>query len=441
MKNKLIVYSRAVILSTTALGLIFVGVPAKADQTFLFSDDLSTQFDVDQSQTSAKFNSGRFSTADDSVSSAVVSKVIANPFKAIVSARLDVSVNVPSGTRVVYYLSNNNGFRWMQVNPSFTYTFDSAGDELRWKAVITRESPVVSSAYIDSVNITYTVSDSITPSPYSPSNSGRNGGSLATVLYGGNGDLNSFVCDSLSSLGLGCGAPQKVATPVYGGQSSLQPSTSAPQITPQEQPEQRAGIGNSLQASIANVTVKRTVSDDEVILVKVPANEKVKPTLGLNTNDAIFEIIRGQKHFIPTIDIFFDYGFDLSAVQSITHKDLEPFPRSKLVKAHKDKKRSYYITEGYMIRLIPNQRVFESYGDREEDTITISKKEFNFYPRNQYVFLENPLSANVFQIVNDGSKRYVVPQVMKRLRMNPEQIAPINQAQLDAYQNSNPIIF
>ena len=94
-----------------------------------------------------------------------------------------------------------------------------------------------------------------------------------------------------------------------------------------------------------------------------------------------------------------------------------------------------------MIRLIPNQRVFESYGDREEDIITISKKEFNFYPRNQYVFLENPLSANVFQIVNDGSKRYVVPQVMKRLRMNPEQIAPINQAQLDAYQNSNPIIF
>ena len=31
-----------------------------------------------------------------------------------------------------------------------------------------------------------------------------------------------------------------------------------------------------------------------------------------------------------------------------------------------------------MIRLIPNKRVFESYGDREEDIITISKKEWSF---------------------------------------------------------------
>ena len=94
-----------------------------------------------------------------------------------------------------------------------------------------------------------------------------------------------------------------------------------------------------------------------------------------------------------------------------------------------------------MIRLIPNKNIFESYGDREEDVITISKKEFNFYPRNQYVFLENPLSADAYQVVNDGSKRYVVPQVMKRLRMRQEQIAPINQFQLDAYQSGSPIIF
>ena len=94
-----------------------------------------------------------------------------------------------------------------------------------------------------------------------------------------------------------------------------------------------------------------------------------------------------------------------------------------------------------MIRLIPNKNVFESYGDREEDIITISKKEFNFYPRNQYVFLENPLNAAIYQIVDNGTKRYVVPQVMKRLRMKQEQIAPINQIQLDVYQNSQPIIF
>ena len=455
MKNKSSSNVKMSILSVVILSLIFIfiGLSANANQVFLFSDDLSAQFNINQSQTTAKFVSGRFYTADDSVSSAVVSKIVANPFKMIISARLDVSVSVPSGTTIVYYLSNNNGLRWTQVNPGYTYTFDSVGNELRWRVVIVRESPFLASAYLDNINITYTVSDSLTPSPSINSNQG----SLSTVIYGNGGDLNAFVCGILASIGSGCGSPQKTATPAYGQPNSRPAATLTP--APQEpssQPNRQANVGNNLQASIANVTVKRTASDDEVILVKVPVSVenqgsstvvgatndiKLKQTLGLSTNDAIFEIIRGQKHFIPTIDIFFDYGFDLSAVQSITHKDLEPFPRTKLVKVNGDKKKTYYITEGYMIRLIPNKNVFESYGDREEDIITISTKEFNFYPRNQYVFLENPLNAAIYQIVDNGTKRYVVPQVMKRLRMKQEQIAPINQIQLDVYQNSQPIIF
>ena len=428
---------KILLISTVVLSLVLTGTPVSADEVFLFSDDLSSHSDIDRGQTTAKLVSGRFYTADDSVSSAVASKVVANPSKVILSARLDVAASLPSGTRIIYYLSNNGGSRWTQVNPGYTYTFDSVGNELRWKAVITRESPVIASAYIDSVNITYTVSDSLIPS--SSINSNSNGGSLNTVRYGGGGDLNSFVCGALSSIGLGCGAPQRIATPVYG--QSYSQSSPVPQITSQEQPERQANIGNSLQASIANTTVKRTASDDEVILVKVPTVNGYKKTLGLETNDSLYEIIRGQKHFIPTVDIFFDYGFDLAAVQSVTHKDLEPFPRVKLVNVKSNGKKTYYITEGNMIRLVPNKNVFESYGDREEDIITISKKEFNFYPRNQYVFLENPLSADIFQIVNDGTKRYVVPQVTKRLRIGQDQIAPINQAQFDAYKNSSPIIF
>jgi len=439
MKIKLI--SGLIIASFLLVGVSTVS----ADQVFLFSDDLSFYSDIDRGQTVAKLVSGRFYTADDSVSSAVVSRVVANPSRAIISARLDVNQNIPSGSRIIYYLSNNNGSRWTQVNTGFTYTLDSVGNELRWRAVITRESPVIASAYIDSVNITYTVSDLIIPAPII-NGSGNNNGPLNTVIYGAGGDLTSFVCGALSSIGMGCGAPQKVATPVYGSSVASAPvSTSTPpQDNSQVKSNQQAGATDStgsLQASIANVAIKRTASDDEVILVKVPATNGVKQTLGLQTQDAIFEIIRGQKHFIPTVDIFFDYGFDLNAVQSVTHKDLEPFPRTKLVNVYKDKKSKYYITEGNMIRLIPNETVFDSYGDREEDMITISKKEFNFYPRSQYVFLENPLSADVYQIVDDGTKRFVVPQVMKRLRIEQYQIAPINKQQLDAYSNGVPIIF
>jgi len=445
MKNKRLARSRRFFLSISALGLLFIGVPVNADQVFLFSDNLSVKFDIDLSQTFAKSEFGRFYTADGSVSSAVVSKIVANPSRAIISARLDVNQNIPSSTRIIYYLSNNNGLKWTQVSTGFTYTFDSVGNQLRWRAVITRESPVIISAYVDSVNITYTVSDLIIPAPII-NGSGNNNGPLNTVIYGAGGDLTSFVCGALSSIGVGCGAPQRVTTPVYGlSVASVPVSTSIPsQDDSQARSSQQAsttGSTGSLQASIANITAKRTASDDDVILVKVPGTNGYKQTLGLSTNDAVFEIIRGQKHFIPTVDIFFDYGFDLAAVQSVTQKDLEPFPRAKLVNVYKKGKDNFYITEGYMVRLIPNKRVFESYGDREEDIITISKKEFNFYPRNQYVFMENPLNADVYQIVDDGTKRYVVPQVMKRLRIEQYQIAPINKQQLDAYSNGVPIIF
>lgn len=447
--NKLILYPATVILSLILWA--FIGSTAKADQIFLFSDDLYAQSDIDRSQTSAKFSGGRFYTADDSVSSIVASGVVANPTKVIISARLDVSAFMPSNARIIYYLSNDAGFKWTQVNPGFTYAFDSAGNELKWKAVITRESPLVASAYIDNINLTYMVSDSITPSPFLNSvNSVNNRRTADAVLYGGGGDLNSFVCDALSSLGLGCGASHKVdiqQIPILSPSEQQNRGSAISQSRPKVEREIGTDTTGSLQASIANITIKRSVSDDEVILIKVSilallkSKEKLRPTLGLNTDDAIFEIIKGQRHFIPTMDIFYDYGFDLKAVQSATQNDLERFPRAKLAKVYKDKKSNYYLTEGYMIRLIPNERVFQSYGDRKEDMITISKKEFNFYPRNQFVFLENPLTADVFQIVDNGTKRYIVPQVTQRLKINPEQIAPINKIQLDSYQNSIPVIF
>ena len=193
--------------------------------------------------------------------------------------------------------------------------------------------------------------------------------------------------------------------------------------------------------SISDISLTGTVSDDEVILVKTPAFGNIRPTIGLNGNEAIFEIIKGQKHFIPTLDIFHDYGFDLAAVQSMTQDELNAFTRVRLISVKSDKNKVYYVTENGAIRLIPNADVFESYGNREDDIITISDKELNFYPRNQYVFVENTLSKDIFQVSDNGIKRYVVPQVVQKLRITPEQVAPINKVQFEAYYYGKPIIF
>ena len=415
------------ILTGALLGGFFMAAPVKADQVFLFSDDLSFWSNIDTGQTSAKLSNGRFYTADDSVSSAVASDVVANPSKLIVSARLDVSVSIPSGANIIYYLSNNNGFRWTQVNPGFTYTFDSVGNELRWRAVIVRESPFAQSASVDQVNITYTVSDSLTPS----SSVFSGGGSFGPVALVGN-DLNAFVCSALSSLGLGCGGSVPAGyQPGTSGSGSVINSvfssgSTAPVNTPDNSSDNSVG-GSNLTAAIYTAGKKQEGSDS-VNLVRVKDKEE------------IYEIVGGKKHLIPTMDIFFDYGFKMEMVQDIAQKQLDKFPRIKLMQVTGNKKKTYYFTEGGMVRLIPDKNVFSSYGDREEDIIVISKKEFNFYPQNQFVFLENPLNRDVYQLVNGRVKRYLTQSAVRRMKLDPEQIAPINQTELATYKTDKPIV-
>jgi len=370
------------ILATMTL----TALPAKADQVFAFSEDLTSNYNLDMGQTGAKISGGRAFTADDSVSSGITSDVIANPSKAIISARLDVSDDIPSNTRIIYYISNNNGQRWMQVNPGYTYSFDSVGNQLRWKAVIAKESLLVGSAYIDSVYLAYTVSDTLAVNSNNTYNNyAYNGSGISNT----GDDVNSLVCNVLSLVGL--------------------------------------GNNSNLAATIFTAGEKQEGSDS-VNLVRV----KNQPE--------IYEIVGGKKHLIPTMDIFYDYGFKLEWVQDITQKQLDKFPRIKLMQVTGDKKKTYYFTEGGMIRLVPDKNVFNSYGDREEDIIIISKKEFNFYPQNQFVFLENPLNRDVFQIIQGNTKRYLTPQAVKRMKIDSEQIAPINQTELATYKTAKPIV-
>ncbi len=93
-----------------------------------------------------------------------------------------------------------------------------------------------------------------------------------------------------------------------------------------------------------------------------------------------------------------------------------------------------------MLSLSPDCKVSQSYGDRDEDIIVISKKEFNFYPQNQFVFLWGSLYKDVFQIVN-GKKRYVTPMAVERMNIRSDDIAPVNETELTYYKMGSPIVF
>ncbi len=157
-------------------------------------------------------------------------------------------------------------------------------------------------------------------------------------------------------------------------------------------------------------------------------------------NTTIYAIINGQKHLIPTVDVLNLYNYKPEFIRSISQADLNKYPRVSLVKAKGDSKHIYYLTEGGMLRLMPSDKVIDSYGMRKQDAITISRQEFNYYPQNQYIFLENPLNRDVFQIIGGTGKRYLTPMAVTRLGIASEQIAPVNQFEMDTYKILAPVV-
>lgn len=226
-------------------------------------------------------------------------------------------------------------------------------------------------------------------------------------------DPNAMVCEALGRIGIGCGTSQ--TTPQV-----------TPSATPSPSPTSTGNNNSNLTATIFNSGSKSKRGD--IVLVRVIGQTE------------IYEIIGGKKHLIPTKDIFYDYGFRDELIQNITVEELNRYPRIKLVKVEGDKKKKYYLTEGQMVRIIPNKKIADSYGDREEDVIVISKKEFNYYPPDQFVFLERPLKRDIFQIVN-GKKRYLTPMAIRRMKIRDIDVAPVNETELTYYKTGSPIVF
>lgn len=209
---------------------------------------------------------------------------------------------------------------------------------------------------------------------------------------------------------------------VFGGSSSNSSSTS-PQSS---SPKSTSFFGNLFGGTSSNP-------------VAMDANGHAI-TLATADNINIYAIIAGKKHLIPNTDMLAQYNYAPSEVQFISQDQLNKYPTANLLMVKGDTKHIYFLTGSGMTRLIPSQKVMDSYGDRAEDAITISAKEFNFYPQNQYIYLENPLNRDVFQVVGGTGKRYLTPMAVMRLGITIDQVAPVNQTEMDSYKILAPVV-
>ncbi|MBI2626911.1 MAG: hypothetical protein HYW77_01590 [Parcubacteria group bacterium] len=146
----------------------------------------------------------------------------------------------------------------------------------------------------------------------------------------------------------------------------------------------------------------------------------------------VYEIIQGQKHLIPNNVIFEDYGFDSRTIRLVTQRELNLWPRAKILHQIGDTK-IWYLTEVGYVRLVPNREVFISYGDRIEDVIQVSPLELAFYPRVKYIHLEDGEDNRIWLI--EGATKYPInPLAFLRLRIKFIEIAPVNQKEFDFYK-------
>lgn len=180
--------------------------------------------------------------------------------------------------------------------------------------------------------------------------------------------------------------------------------------------------GSALGANLSS-SLKKTYGINDIILVRAPKSPE------------IYRIINGKRFLIPNTKVFYSYGFRLNDIISMSKEKIFSYPRVKIIRVV-DNKNNYYLTDSGMTRKVPNQKVFNSYGDRIEDIVTVNKTEFSMYPTNYFIFNEDAHIAGTkispYRITLT-TKKLMSEGELKKFPVRDAMVAPVNQTEFDFY--------
>jgi len=150
----------------------------------------------------------------------------------------------------------------------------------------------------------------------------------------------------------------------------------------------------------------------------------------------VYRIIGGKKFMIPSGKVFNSYGFRTQDIISMSQQEILTYPRVKVIKPSNGKS-IYYLTEGGMTRKIPNKTIFASYLDSEEDIVVVNSIEFSLYPKNVFIYNEETTvfgqRPTVYKI-DTTLKKKVTENDLIRMGIIDSMIAPVNQTEFDYYK-------
>lgn len=107
-------------------------------------------------------NSLSFEMTKRFTNTTVQSNKINGLLEGVLRATVIASSTIPGNSKIEYYLSNDGGITWVEVESGEEHIFDSAGDDLRWKAILYEgSSPILS-------GVTINYSNQLPPAPPAP---------------------------------------------------------------------------------------------------------------------------------------------------------------------------------------------------------------------------------------------------------------------------------
>ncbi|MCK4799660.1 hypothetical protein KAS31_01660 [Candidatus Parcubacteria bacterium] len=311
--------------------------------------------------------------------------------KNILNAYIVVGHQIPSGTSIKYYITNDGGNKWEEVSvsssgTSMKFTFGNTGNDLRWKAVLTTNDKKVSSS-IDHFSIYYTEED------------------VPEIILQ-NGDLVKGENDS------------KIFVIVFGKKKWVRSA---------EEFQEKGYIWSNIK-----------VVSSEIINKYSDYIEIGRRTDILKSYDQsrVYRIINGKRLWIPTISVFNAQGLKWDEINNVSSPELEKYPRLKLIKAKGDD-RIFYVTNSGMKKHILTGEVFSSYNNKYQDVVEVDTQVIDSLETVDLI--KDSKGHRVYKIEGNQKRWIRSAEAFNRNNFDWNKIAPSNDTDINSYIDAGVI--
>jgi len=180
--------------------------------------------------------------------------------------------------------------------------------------------------------------------------------------------------------------------------------------------------------------IKETSSD--VVNAYADYLETTAKLLRAVGHNRVFRVVDGKRLWVPTISAFNAQGLKWDNIGEASDKELEKYPKIKLIK-EKGNDKIFYITNSGMKKYIINAKVFSSYNNKYSDVVEVDSEIVSSF--DTVDLFKDEDGSKVYKI--EGNKKMWVKseKVFNKHNFDWNKVVPANKVELDAYADAEAL--